>query len=470
MSVMGDWATSIFSQAELGDPRRTRRLVEIVAAMATAPTSSLPVALGGARKDLDACYDLMRSPYFTADELVAPVREHTLERMRALTQSTFVLAADTTSLSINHPTIKKYMGYLSNYKNLDGMLAHSTVAFDETTKQPLGLLSMQRWIRPLEYFKKKDQRKSRQYKEKESFKWQAGCEDLLDLLDNDLRSRCCFCFDREADIPELLNELLAQNVHFLIRSNYNRKLRSCEKKLHEQLSSKETIAHGTVDIAQRKGRKARTAQIEIKVDRVKLQAPHRKAGLQQVKDNEVTAVLVQEKAGSNIPTKAVLKWILLTDEEIDKSSPGKWLEKQRQRYELRWGCEEYHRCWKSEMGVEKLRVQSIQSLEKLIVIKAAISVKMLEISKMREKEESTCLEVLEESEWRLLWRAVEESEPPAQAPSGAWAYKAIAKLGGWYDSKRTGRAGPAALNRGLEKLELLKLGALLASRPDNTFD
>ena len=78
--------------------------------------------------------------------------------------------------------------------------------------------------------------------------------------------------------------------------------------------------------------------------------------------------------------------------------------------------------------------------------------KLMEIQTWQGQEDVSCEERLQEQ--KLLWLC--------PAVSAGWAYRAVAKLGGWYDTKRTGRAGPKALRQGLEKLEWLKLGALHA--------
>jgi len=44
-----------------------------------------------------------------------------------------------------------------------------------------------------------------------------------------------------------------------------------------------------------------------------------------------------------------------------------------------------------------------------------------------------------------VWARVEKKKKqPEHPPSLYWAYYAIARLGGWYDSKRTGRVGVKA--------------------------
>jgi len=49
-------------------------------------------------------------------------------------------------------------------------------------------------------------------------------------------------------------------------------------------------------------------------------------------------------------------------------------------------------------------------------------------------------ELLTEIEWKVLWKIVERKEMPSKTSTSEWAYQAIAKLGGWGNSKRTGKA------------------------------
>ena len=53
--------------------------------------------------------------------------------------------------------------------------------------------------------------------------------------------------------------------------------------------------------------------------------------------------------------------------------------------------------------------------------------------------ERSCAEVLTREEWQVLWVTCEKKRPPAKAPSLQWAYRSIGKLGGFLDTKRTGR-------------------------------
>ena len=65
----------------------------------------------------------------------------------------------------------------------------------------------------------------------------------------------------------------------------------------------------------------------------------------------------------------------------------------------------------------------------------------------------SCETVLSKLSWKILWKKTESKAAiPVDPPSLYWAYYAIAKLGGWYDSKRTGRVGIKAMWAGWIKL------------------
>ncbi|GBE29471.1 MAG TPA: hypothetical protein ENH10_03735 [Bacteroidetes bacterium] len=60
--------------------------------------------------------------------------------------------------------------------------------------------------------------------------------------------------------------------------------------------------------------------------------------------------------------------------------------------------------------------------------------------------EQSCEDLLTGEEWRLLWLSSSKKRRlPSTPPTLQWAYQALGRLGGWTDSKRTGRVGWQAL-------------------------
>lgn len=80
------------------------------------------------------------------------------------------------------------------------------------------------------------------------------------------------------------------------------------------------------------------------------------------------------------------------------------------------------------------------------MITAFLAVRLLQLRERLDAPgytpETTCETVLNKDEWKVLWLSTEHNQPiPTTAPLARWAFYAIAKLGGFTDTKRTGRPG-----------------------------
>ena len=142
-------------------------------------------------------------------------------------------------------------------------------------------------------------------------------------------------------------------------------------------------------------------------------------------------------------------------------------------YARRWRVEDFHTAWKSGAGVEARRRPSAANLERMAVVLAFIAVRLLQLRdwldhgaddgrSITAAAASSCAGVLDELAWQVWW-VTQHRRPPATAPTLRWAYTNLAKLGGWMDTKRTGRAGWAALWSGWFRLQE-RVDAYLATR------
>lgn len=207
----------------------------------------------------------------------------------------------------------------------------------------------------------------------------------------------------------------------------------------------------------------------MKTASITLSPPKRKNGEQDsLSPISLNVVYVTENnSGENEP----LEWLLLTTESIASFTDAR---KITRFYELRWRIEDFHKSWKSGCGVERLRMQSPENIEKMMVILSFVAIRLLQLKECfeqaqieSEQPESTmtsCDELLSDIEWIILWNAVEKKPCPQKPPSGQWAYKAIAKLGGWTNSKRNGRASWGTIWNGWFKLNEQVKGFLIAQR------
>ena len=157
-------------------------------------------------------------------------------------------------------------------------------------------------------------------------------------------------------------------------------------------------------------------------------------------------------------------------------------------YGLRWKVEDFHKVWKTGgTNVEGLRLQSEGAILRAATVLAFVAVRLSQLrdesdpevlsertkmvilsdftkpgneSKRRKTIKGLtaarrpCTSIISELEWKVLWLKVEEGKPlPKKPPNRQWAYHAIGRLVGWYDSKRTGRVGMKTFWKGYCKLQ-----------------
>ena len=223
------------------------------------------------------------------------------------------------------------------------------------------------------------------------------------------------------------------------------------RRLYQALALAPEMGRLVVQVPQRGGRPAREALVGLRAKRLRLNPPPRGGGT-KLPALRLNAVRVEEIDPP--PGEAGLSWLLYTSEPIDTPQQ---VGRVMGIYRLRWRVEDYHKCWKSGTKVERLRLQSPENLRRLGTILAHVAVRVLQLHDVandaREASKSV-LERLAPEEWQCLWKSTEGGRPlPPQPPTLGWAACALGRLGGWGDTKRTGRIGFEALWRGWLRLQ-----------------
>ncbi len=453
------WAQLIFGQTNLGDPRRTKRLVQLASDMAQNASSSIVQACGSPDK-IEAAYRFIRNEKVSPDEIANAGFKHTSELIQ---QRPLVLAIqDTTGLTFKHKVTEE-LGDVSCSKNENSktrtLYAHSTLVLDAQTEQTIGLANQHYYYRDKKVTGTRDEQQKRAFEDKETYRWKACFEQIKANL-GDVSNVIDVC-DREADIYEYLDYHIQHQQRFLVRAKENRTLMEPNSKLKQRV---ETIQHQcsyTVDVKQRGGRKGRKAHMKLGYEHVSIKKPKRAQGLESL---NVNVIICRE---SSTDAQEPLCWILYTTEAIN--SPEDALTIVRY-YELRWRIEEFHKVWKSDgTDVEGLRLQRKNNIKRTAIIQAFIAVRLMQLQELAQNNEQakgvSCEVCVEKITWQLLWMKVDKGKTiPKEAPSLYWFYYALARLGGWYDSKRNGRVGIKALWLGWSKLmEIVESAELLKS-------
>jgi len=450
------WAQENFGESELGDPRRESRLVRVAGDLARHAGSSLLKSCEGDDAAVEGMYRLLRNE---AVEPSAIAEGGFLATVKRASGCSLLLAVeDSTSLLYRHSVACALGPTTSNPQAVgQGFIVHSVVLVEGDGGATVGLVEQQRWVRDSKDHGKSNARTQRAYEEKESFKWQRAGEAMRLRLGAELSARTIAVCDREADVTAYLHWQQSVGGRYVVRAAQDRRLLDSTTRLWQTLAQAPRLGTHEVDVPQRGGRAARRAQVTLRSQAVELSCPPRTGLTNGVR---CQAVLVREEHAAE--GVEALEWLLLTSEPVrtlEEALAVLWM------YGRRWRIEEFHKAWKSGTQVEGLRPRSAGNLERGIVILAFVAIRLLQLRELvyppggrtgQSPEPmlagQSCEEILTRTEWTVLYLAIHKQSPPVEAPSAQWAYRAIARLGGWRDTQRTGRPGWQAVWDGMLRL------------------
>lgn len=448
---MEKWIVQELERTDLGDKRRTKRLMQIVSNLSASPEASVPMA-SGTWAQTKATYDFWDSPYLKPSMIRQGHIESTIER---IVQHRVVLAIqDTTELNYSSHKALSGAGYLDSKYAL-GLKVHSTLS-TTTTGLPLGIIGQYVWAREAEQLGKSQSRHQRPTKDKESQRWL----DALSATESSIPEaiQVVTIAEREADFYDLFAYSRRMRSEFLIRATQNRCLVDTEAHLWEAIQSVNPQGTMTVEVKKNPTRPARTATLSISYRTITLKPPQNRAKAEQLVPRRLQAILVTEE--NPPPEVEPITWLLLTTLEItsicDVKTYVQW-------YTYRWLIERYHYVLKSGCQIEKLQLETAQRLEMALATYSIVAWRLLWLTYLaRCSPDASCEGVLEPLQWQALYATIHQqiySEPIA--PNLSQVVLWIAQLGGFLGRKGDGEPGVKVLWRGLSRLNDLSRTWLL---------
>jgi hypothetical protein len=441
----GQWAQEEFAFAELGDLRRSQRLVNIAAELAANPGGTLPQAFPD-WAELKAAYRFFDSPSVDFKRVLQPHLARTRTACRE--PGEYLIIEDTTDLDFSRHWKTQDLGVIGDGKGR-GFELHSALVLrveswtlEQRPEGPIVGLFDQRCRRPRPAPKGESRRERLQRRRKSDW-WADAFRGA-----GPPPQGCSWSYvaDRESDFYEPIRVCQQEGIGFVIRAFQDRRLADEQGKLRDALARAPVLGQSTVELRSRKGEPARTAIVQLRSVQVDLDGPWRPGGWQE----PLRGVWVVEVQEVDAPegVKEPLHWILLT------SLPCRSLaEAQRVvgRYTARWLVEEYHKALKSGAGVEDSQLERAGRLEPLIAVLAVVAVRLLNTKLLaRSRPEGT--------------EAKESFGPEGLAilakkygrPKGGWTNQnvlvATARLGGFLARKHDGMPGWQTIWRGWQRL------------------
>lgn len=444
------WAQAEFGQAELGDQRRTQRLMNIATRLADRPAGTLPQAFP-AWKDLKAAYRFFEQPAITREAILAP--HFTATRARLCTPGEYLLIEDTTELDYSHCLATEGLGMIGNGQGR-GFLLHSTLAFQVEAWNPdqrpegiaVGLVGQRCWRRRSGRRTKENWRQ-RVERPRESQRWAAVLEELNSPPPD---CRWILLTDREGDFYEPIERCQRRGVDFIIRSFRRRKVVGCEERLPEAVAHLPIRGRMTVALRARPGQAARSATVEVRSGTLAMRGPERRG--QPPPAFTVNVVEVQE-VGAPAGVEP-LHWRLLTSLPCTD-----WVAAQRVvgRYARRWCVEEYHKALKTGAGAEESQLEQAYRIETLLGVLAIVAIRLLNLQYLARTQPQAPVDAqVFGPEALALLGAL------CGVPVTGWTCRsvlvAVARLGGFPARKSDGLPGWQRIWRGWHRLRWMCLG------------
>jgi len=374
-----------FGSADLGDARRTRRLVKTARLILQRPGGTLPSKLPD-WADLMGLYRLAGSEAVTHEAVTGPHRRRTLERMRRC-EGVVLLVHDSTELDYTHvAALRGGLGQIGNGGGR-GYVCHNSLAATPDGRV-LGLASQvlhRRRVVP----RGETPAQKRSHPGRESRLWLKGCEAVGPAPRGPGAPLWVDVCDRGADTSEFIEYELRNGRHFVIRCAKDRNLDGEDldhfgryaDRVHRKLLSyaRDLPALGTraLDLPAAAGRsKARTAAVAVAVSSGPLRLRASRFARGECAGLALDLWVIHILEADPPPGVRPLEWVLLTDLAADT------FEKACERvdwYGKRPLVEDYHKGMKTGVGVELLQLEEAERLEPVIGLLSVVAAVLLQL-------------------------------------------------------------------------------------------
>ncbi len=446
-----EWAVSQFGMAELGDRRRTKRLVRLAAKMASNSSGSIPQQSGSAA-EMKAAYRLFDTAGVTHAAVCAP---HFAQTRRLASQRRLVfLVQDTCELNFTSHAHCEGLGPIGR-GDMRGLHQQNMLAVDPQICRPLGLMyqAHHRWTqRPAGH--NRQAKHAVPLKERASYWWVQAIQSVGRPPEG---VRWVHVGDRAEDVFGVYEAAYKVRSDWLIRAMADRCIETPAGPDHlfDYARGLPGRAARTIEFHCSVQKKRRQAELQIAAGAVTLLPSRFEPAY---RDSSPIACQVLRVWEDNSPLGVPpLEWILLTTLPCDTAAD---LVFASQGYALRWTIEEFHKCEKSGCQVEMRRLEHTDRLEPLIGLLSVLSVWLLQLKYAVEDAPEEQAAKHFDSRMVHLMAAYLAKDATRLKVRDFW--RGIGLLGGHMGRKCDGKLGWLRAWRGWQAFQLILLGAGLA--------
>ena len=443
---VSEWAEENFSNCELGDTRRTRRLVQVARQMAEHPDGSTPDQ-AESWGDLQAIYRLFSEEDVTFRALAEPHWQATRRRARGIV----LLIGDTSETDFGIHRNTTGLGPTGDGFGR-GFFLQSSLMVDASTEKILGLAGQEIfWRKPA---RKKENSYQASQRSRESETWGR----VIDLIGPPTSNvKYVHVFDHGADNREVFCHLIRQKSDWVIRAaQLHRKVQEVTDtdSTGKRVSLREVLAAqpvlGTYKLKVRNtGQQTESwAQIEVRRVQIILPKPKRVTPYEKaIGVNDLKQWVVEAREVNAPRDVTALHWVLWTSLPISTFQDA-W--EVIRDDECRWLIEEFHKGIKTGCRLESRQYMTPHSLESAAALSSILAVRLVQLKTVARKHPDVPAAQVIPPAWLRMLQALRET--PIKNVRDF--YRHLAGLGGFLMRKRDGEPGWITLWRGTDKLLL----------------
>jgi hypothetical protein len=449
-----EWAKVTFGKCNLGDQRRTTRLIKLAEQAAARPDGSTPQQTES-WGDCKAAYRLFDQDDVTFDEIVRPHCEQTRAGCRP--GDVKLIINDTTEIDYGPKRRATGLGPTGNGSGR-GFFLHSALMVDAADGRVEGLAGQLLFYRKLKSKRRGAKNTRRRAGDRESVVW-GNLVDQVGPAPPEVK--WVHVDDRGADDFEVFCRIRAQENSCVIRAaRLNRWVLTTDGRrvqlnsLLQELTCQRTLE---LDVPAREQTERRTATLELRFTELCMPLPRvLTPWLRQHLPMKPLRLWVVELRETQPPKDvSPLRWVLYTMEPVTTIPEAQtiigW-------YERRPTIEDYHKALKTGCRVERRYYESSDRLERVTGLLSVVAVRLMQLkTAARETPDRPASEVAP-AQWVTLVQVARKKTVNPNMTLREFI-RAIAGLGGHLGRKCDGEPGWITIWRGFEKLMLIARGA-----------
>jgi hypothetical protein len=447
------WAEQQFGDCDLGDQRRTKRLIQVAQQVANHPAASFPEQMQ-TWGDLKAAYRLFDAEDVTFEAVAGPHWRQT----RSVGLGRYLVLADTTEMDFGYHRQIDGLSRIGNGSG-SGFLLHNALLVEAQSRGVVGVAGQT--IHYRQPAPKKENKSQRFKRERESRVW----GDLIDQVGPPpADAQWVHVCDRGADDFEVFCHLRQNRSDWVVRASSTHRLilppDGQEQPLNDYLHTLPVAGTYKLHLRARPQQPARTAKLEVRLGTLQMPVPrHKSPYVKALQPEPIPMGVVWVREVDPPAGVEPIEWVLYTSLPIATFEDA-WLIVEY--YECRWLIEEYHKALKSGCSVQRRVLRSAERLEAMVGLMSVVAVRLLQLKTVARTDPKRPARSVVPPLWLQMLKAARKHLRRVHDLTIYQFYRELAKLGGFLARKSDGEPGWITIWRGWEKLNTLVTGAELA--------